>query len=212
MCCDPLCSRMGYSQVNALNVGEEIMETSLLFMDPKLYCSRKHAISTKVVTRIQNNQAPPSVVNAEVDCDMPMGNTMNELHNTYPYSPVFADDMWFHTMFHAVAYYLVCSKDEELANEIRQTIDVTMLSYHLLDAEDAEDEDQSLKVLSSKMQELIYTKFLSSERMMLIVLYYGNTKINYSNCCEGLKDPKALNNLMQSNFKQLMDDLKNFYK
>lgn len=122
-CCDPLCSRLGFSQTESMDIPEEDLNTTSFFLTPKLYYSRKHAVSSKIVEKIRNNVAAPSTLNVQVNCQAQMSNAANELHNTYPYGPILHSDLWFHSMFHAIAYQMCCvKKADAVANTVRRTL------------------------------------------------------------------------------------------
>lgn len=211
-CCDPLCSRLGYSQTDNLTLDSTEMNTSLLFMDPKLYCCRKHAISSKVMDFITTNTAHPSELLVKVDCFNPIENIYSELHNTYQYSPVHVDSMWFHTMFHAVAYYMVCDRDQDLALQIRKTMNVaTVRNLVATNMPNADEEEEVYKILDTKMQQMLCTKMLSSMRMFYLTLYYHKTKLNYVSCLPNLIDSLGFKSMMEDNYKRFMDSINRYY-
>ncbi len=88
-----------------------------------MYCSRKHAVATKVLatTDFGTLVPAPSEMNVYVNCDQPMRSSCSEMHNTYPYNPIFYKEMWFHSLFHVVAYTM-CYKKEKLKAEFINSV------------------------------------------------------------------------------------------
>lgn len=212
-CSDPLCKRLGFDQTESLNLEDSGIDLSILdeFTTPKLYCCRKHAIATKMYA--QDSLCPlsfkplPTDVSISVNCHSQMSNSWNELHNTYPYSPIFFDDKWYHTLFHAIAY-LMHIKDSALGEEIRKTTSVSGVVNLLTENPlGAEYQDDILFDLETKLQQLLTNKFIVNVRMFQIALFHHKASIKYNTCIPDLEEPDKFNKVMSSELSKFTKEL-----
>lgn len=211
ICSDPICNRLGYDQTEALLFDESSLNRSILsdFLKPKMYCSRKHAVATKLTKSAEDVSIKPAPMTLAitVNCDSLLSNTSNELHHTYPYTPVYMDDKWFHTTFHYIVYLMFCKTNGDLAEEVRKTMSLAKVrSLAINNPIDADAEGAFLLELESRFRELMISKFATTNRMRSIAIYMHKTDLVYRSCLTSLSQLSEFNSLTQREISELCQD------
>ncbi len=112
--------------------------------------------------------------------DMKSKNFYAEFRNEYKYAPVYCDELWFHSAYHAVQYFRF-HQHPRIAEDIRlsklkEDVD-KIVNVHKGKVSDTDD--SNFKSMSNSIINLLIAKFTMNTRMYHLIMQAHGSDIRY---------------------------------